>query len=73
MEFNLLHPDPIREQEKHKLKRLVQGPNAYYLDVKCKQCNTITVAYSHATMPVKCLGCGTTVAVPNGGNSRISF
>nr|CAD7428420.1 unnamed protein product [Timema monikensis] len=32
---DLLHPSPIEEKRKHKLKRLVQHPNSYFMDVKC--------------------------------------
>ena len=28
---DLLHPDPQKEREKHKLKRLVQHPNSYFM------------------------------------------
>ena len=32
---DLLHPSPEEERRKHKLKRLVQSPNSYFMDVKC--------------------------------------
>lgn len=32
---DLLHPTPEEERRKHKLKRLVQHPNSYFMDVKC--------------------------------------
>ena len=32
---DLLHPIPDDERRKHKLKRLVQSPNSYFMDVKC--------------------------------------
>lgn len=32
---DLLHPPPEEEKAKHKLKRLVQSPNSYFMDVKC--------------------------------------
>jgi hypothetical protein len=32
---DLLHPSPAEEKRKHKLKRLVQHPNSYFMDVKC--------------------------------------
>jgi small subunit ribosomal protein S27e len=31
----LLNPNPEEEKKKHKLKRLVQSPNSYFMDVKC--------------------------------------
>ena len=33
MEFDLLHPDPSIEMQKHKLKKLVQKPNSFFLDI----------------------------------------
>lgn len=32
---DLLHPSPAEEKKKCKLKRLVQHPNSYFMDVKC--------------------------------------
>lgn len=32
---DLLHPSPEEEKRKHKLKRLVQSPNSFFMDVKC--------------------------------------
>ena len=32
---DLLHPTPEEERRRHKLKRLVQHPNSYFMDVKC--------------------------------------
>ena len=32
---DLLHPSADEERRKHKLKRLVQSPNSYFMDVKC--------------------------------------
>ena len=35
---DLLHPLAHEEKRKHKLKRLVQHPNSYFMDVKCPGC-----------------------------------
>lgn len=32
---DLLNPSAEHEKRKHKLKRLVQSPNSYFMDVKC--------------------------------------
>ncbi|KAK7058297.1 40S ribosomal protein S27-like [Paramarasmius palmivorus] len=32
---DLLNPSPELEKRQHKLKRLVQSPNSYFMDVKC--------------------------------------
>ena len=33
--IDLLNPSPEHEKRSHKLKRLVQSPNSYVMDVKC--------------------------------------
>ena len=38
MDFDLLNPTYESEKEKHKLKRLVQAPNSYFMDIKCPNC-----------------------------------
>lgn len=35
---DLLHPEPAAEKRKHKLKRLVQSPNSFFMDVRCPGC-----------------------------------
>ena len=35
---DLLHPSASDEKKKHKLKRLVQSPNSFFMDVKCPGC-----------------------------------
>ena len=48
MDIDLLNVDPVQEEKLHKLKRLVQSPNSYFMDVKCPQCYNITTIFSHA-------------------------
>ncbi len=33
-DYDLLNPKAADEQRKHKLKRLVQAPNSFFMDVK---------------------------------------
>jgi hypothetical protein len=40
-DVDLLHPPKELEQRRHKLKRLVQSPNSFFMDVKCPGCFTI--------------------------------
>lgn len=54
MEFDCLHVDPKEEAKKHKLKRLVQNPNSFFMDVRCPGCLTITTIFSHAQTAVIC-------------------
>ena len=45
LQVDLLHPSPESEKRKHKLKRLVQSPNSYFMDVKCP--GTLTLLFRH--------------------------
>ena len=56
MDIDLLNVDPVAEEKLHKLKRLVQSPNSYFMDVKCPQCYAITTIFSHAQTAVTCQG-----------------
>nr|CAD7443969.1 unnamed protein product [Timema bartmani] len=69
---DLLHPSPIEEKRKHKLKRLVQHPNSYFMDVKCPGCYKITTVFSHAQSVVVCAGCSTILCQPTGGRARLT-
>ena len=48
MEMDLMNSDPTQAEHMHKLKRLVQAPDSYFLDVRCKQCHEITTVFSHS-------------------------
>ena len=67
MEFDLLHPDPNEEKQKHKLKKLVQKPNSFFLDIKCKGCGELTHTFSCAQSIIKCKKCSEVLATPSGG------
>ncbi|KAK3009029.1 hypothetical protein RJ639_013473 [Escallonia herrerae] len=40
-DVDLLNPPAELEKRKHKLKRLVQSPNSFFMDVKCQGCFNI--------------------------------
>merc|ERR1719204_1505339 len=69
---DLLHPLHHEEKRKHKLKRLVQHPNSYFMDVKCPGCYRITPVFSHAQTVVVCAGCSTVLCQPTGGRARLT-
>ena len=71
MEFDLLHPNPLEEAEKHKLKKLVQKPNSFFLDIKCKACGELTHTFSHAQSVIKCKNCNEILATPTGGKLEL--
>ncbi|KAF9898481.1 40S ribosomal protein S27 [Lobosporangium transversale] len=70
--YDLLNPTPLREAQTHKLKRVVQSPDSFYMDVKCSACQTITPLFSHAATVVSCPKCSTVLAQPTGGRARLS-
>jgi len=72
MPKNLLHPSQKDEKRKHKLKRLIQSPNSFFMDVKCPGCFQITTVFSHAQTLVLCNGCSTVLSRPTGGKCRLT-
>ncbi|XP_066902986.1 small ribosomal subunit protein eS27-like [Halyomorpha halys] len=69
---DLLCPRPEEEKRKHKLKRLVQHPNSYFMDIKCPGCFKIRTVFSHAQTHVPCEGCLTILCRPTGGKARLT-
>lgn len=37
-DVDMLHPPAAVEARKHKLKRKIQAPNSFFMDVKCPGC-----------------------------------
>ncbi len=73
MEMDLLNADPIAEEHMHKLKKLVQTPNSFFLDVKCSQCHNITTIFSHSQTSVTCPNCGHILCTTSGGKAKLSI
>jgi len=71
MEYDLLNPTFEQEKQKNKLKRLVQSPNSYFMDVKCPGCYSVATVYSHAQNVVICEGCTQVLAKPTGGKCKL--
>ncbi|CAG8432878.1 4707_t:CDS:10 [Diversispora eburnea] len=69
---DLLNPSPEHEKRQHKLKRLVQSPNSYFMDVKCPGCFSITTVFSHAQTVVLCGSCANVLCQPTGGRARLT-
>ncbi|KAH7950766.1 hypothetical protein HPB52_001425 [Rhipicephalus sanguineus] len=69
---DLLNPSPEEERRKCKLKRLVQHPKSFFMDVKCPGCYKITTVFSHAQTVVLCVGCSTVLCQPTGGRARLT-
>lgn len=71
MEMDLLNIDPVQEERLHKLKRLVQAPNSYFMDVKCKQCDEIATIFSHSQTAVSCESCSQLLCTTSGGKVKL--
>lgn len=60
MPKDLFHPSLADEKAQHKLKRLIQAPNSFFMDVKCPGCFHITTIFSHAQVNLflmwRCIG-----------------
>eukprot|EP00658_Telonema_sp_P-2_P000251 TRINITY_DN1008_c0_g1_i20.p1 TRINITY_DN1008_c0_g1~~TRINITY_DN1008_c0_g1_i20.p1 ORF type:complete len:129 (+),score=48.11 TRINITY_DN1008_c0_g1_i20:46-387(+) len=70
--LDMLHPIAEEEKKKHKLKRLVQSPNSFFMDVKCPGCFHITPVFRHAQTVVFCSACSTALCQPTGGKCRLT-
>jgi small subunit ribosomal protein S27e len=72
MPVDLLNPTAEHELRTHKLKRLVQSPNSFFMDIKCPGCFQITTVFSHAQTVVMCGNCNIHLCEPTGGKARLT-
>ena len=72
MEVDLANPSFDHEKNSHKLKRLVQAPNSYFMDVKCPSCPSVSTVFSNAQSTVTCEGCNHVLGKPTGGKCKLS-
>ncbi|XP_030949437.1 40S ribosomal protein S27-2-like [Quercus lobata] len=70
--IDLLNPPTELEKRKHKLKRLVQSPDSFFMDVKCQGCFNITTLFSHSQTVVVYGNCQTVLCQPIGGRARLT-
>ncbi|KAK8532378.1 hypothetical protein V6N13_131707 [Hibiscus sabdariffa] len=68
-DVDLLNPPAELEKKKHKLKRLVQSPNSFFM-LTC--CFNITTVFSHSQTVVVCGNCQTVLCQPTGGRARLT-
>ncbi|KAF9585882.1 40S ribosomal protein S27 [Lunasporangiospora selenospora] len=69
---DILNPSQATVAKTHKLKRIVQSPNSFYMDVKCAGCQLISPLYSHADTVVNCAKCSAILSQPTGGLARLT-
>ena len=72
LDLDLLHPSAEVEKSTHKLKRLIQSPNSFFMDVKCPGCYSITTVFSHAQTVVVCPSCNQVLCTPTGGKAKLT-
>eukprot|EP00460_Paracercomonas_marina_P000327 EW703945.1.p2 GENE.EW703945.1~~EW703945.1.p2 ORF type:complete len:98 (+),score=25.90 EW703945.1:42-296(+) len=72
LDHDMLNPPATYEEKLHKLKRLVQKPNSFFMDVRCSGCFQISTVFSHAASVVVCATCNTVLCQPTGGKARLS-
>nr|ANM86223.1 40S ribosomal protein S27-1 [Stygiella incarcerata] len=72
LDSDLRYPSALAESRKHKLKRLVQSPDSYFMDVRCPGCFKITTVFSHAQTVVVCENCQNVLCQPTGGKARVT-
>lgn len=73
MDRDLLQPAHQDEQRNHKLKRLIQAPNSYFLEVRCSGCGASSTIFSHAQSVIACDSCRTVIAKPTGGKCKMTY
>ena len=71
MEMDLLNVDPTEEERLHKLKRLVQSPDSFFMDVRCKHCGHITTIFSHSQTVIYCSNCHNLLCTTRGGRAKL--
>ncbi|MBA0654384.1 hypothetical protein Gotri_019468, partial [Gossypium trilobum] len=72
-DIDLLNPPAELEKKKHKLKRLVQTPNSFFMVIFKKAISLyITTVFSHSQTVVVCGNCQTVLCQPTGGKARLT-
>jgi len=47
-------------------------PRSKFLRVRCRDCGSVQIVFSHASTMVRCFVCGSTIAMPRGGKAKIN-
>merc|ERR1712141_932790 len=72
MEYDLLNvPDHV-EQKRHKLKRTVQAPNSYFMNVRSSDNSGMAVVFSHSQTPIYCPSTDKVLAKVTGGKAMLA-
>lgn len=60
------------EARRHKLKRTIPTPNSYFMKIRCSECSTIALCFSHANIAITCASCNKKLCRPTGGKVKIA-
>ncbi|XAR64323.1 hypothetical protein NMG60_11024618 [Bertholletia excelsa] len=78
-DIDLLNPPAEIKKRKHKLKRLVQSPNSFFMDVECQGClnmkvlpTFITTVFRHSQAVLVCGNSRTVLCQPTGGRAKLT-
>merc|ERR1711935_384656 len=72
MEYDLLNIPDAMEQRRHKLKRTVQAPNSYFMNVKSSDNSGMAVVFSHSQTPIMCPSTDKVLAKVTGGKVMLA-
>ncbi len=50
---------------------LIPKPKSKFIRIRCNSCGNEQITFSHAKIVVRCLVCGSVLAVPKGGKAQI--
>ena len=50
----------------------VPKPSSKFQKVNCEECGEIQIVYSHASTPITCNSCGSTISEPTGSKAKIN-
>ncbi len=53
------------------MKEIIPKPKSKFLKVVCPKCKNEQIIFNKSSTLVKCLVCGTELAVPTGGKAKI--
>lgn len=52
-------------------EKIIPKPRSNFIQVKCPECGSEQITFSHATIIVRCNICGSILAEPTGGKAKI--
>lgn len=63
---------PRDESTTHKKKKVFRTCNTYFMHIKCEECGTQALCYSHSQTDIKCKLCSTLILKSSGGKGKLT-